>query len=321
MASNLTADNTDVRFYNRENYIIMIEGFAALLIMLFSFSGNLIVCIAFIQHKGVRITFKVYSLSHAIADMVLAIVAMPFSVVALFQGKWVFASEWCSFQAIVAVWSCEASILTMTLAAIHRYTKMLKSPLHKRFYTKRFITWSLMFGWLIAIIGPVSYLLKGGKFVFISAFVVCTFDYHTVDTVFAMVMVVILAVIPFSIIVFCYYKVWSFVQQHNSTMQTGTVSAEEIKLTKLVSSILVSFVLCWVPLVIVVTFVVFKGMIFVPRQVCLFAIFMASTSGCINPVIHGAFFKECRRLLCCQCSSSLANNRVEDGFECQNVQH
>lgn len=315
MASNLTED-IGLQFYNRQFSIVMTESFSAIVIMCSSFTGNLIVCVAFIRQKT---TFKLYSLSHALADMVLAVIAMPFSVVALFQGRWAFSSEWCSFQAVVAVWSCEASILTMSLSAVHRYTKMLKTPFHKRVYTKRFILVTLMAAWLVAITGPVSYLLIGGKFVFISSFVVCTFDYHTIDTTFAMCMVAFLSVLPFSIIAFCYYKVWRYVQHHNAAMQSGTVSAEEIKLTKLVCSILLSFIICWSPLVIVVTIVVFKGLIFVPRQVCLFAIFTASISGCINPVIHGAFFKQCRTLVCRNCCycCTLNNNRVQDELECQ----
>lgn len=314
MAGNQTDITADLRFYNRNNTIVMVEGITALIILFFTLFGNLFILSAFVHHKDTRTNFKLYGISHVIADTILATVAMPFSVAALFQSKWPFSSTWCSFQGIVATWSCEASIVTMTLVAVHRYTKMLQTSFHRRFYTKRFIILSLVLGWLFAIIGPVAYILKGGAFVFVSAFVVCTFDYQNLDIAFAMWMVLLLSALPFTIITLCYYKVWRFVQQHNTRMQSRSISVEEIRITKLVSMVLLSFIICWAPLVVVVVIIMFKGLLYVPRQLCVFVIFIASTFGCMNPIIHCTLFKEFRKFVyCCNFRGVVATqNRIHD---------
>jgi hypothetical protein len=293
---------------------VLVEGAIGLLILIIGLSGNLM-CAVFVRRKGTTNTFNFYSLSLAVADIILAGVAMPFSVMALFSGEWEFGSFWCTTQGIVAIWSCEASILTMTLAALHRYTKMLKTPFHKRLYTRGFIIKSILFAWALAVMGPIIYLLKGSSFVFVSAFAICTFDYYNLDIVFATLMAIVLSVLPFNTIVFCYFKVWRFVQVHNNAMNTRHVSTEEVRLTKLVATIVFSFVLCWTPLVIVVFIVAFIGILSLPRQVCLFAIFMASTSSCLNPIIYSAFIKDARKLCCrMRCSRTApASSHIEQG--------
>ncbi|XP_031550048.1 melatonin receptor type 1A-like [Actinia tenebrosa] len=293
-----------LRLFHRSDSIAIFEGSVGLFILIVDLLCNLVVCVIFVQHKETANAFNVYSLSLAVADIILSAVAMPFSVLALFKGYWDFGSAWCTIQGVVAVWSCEASILTMTLAALHRYTKMLRTPFHKRLYTKGFIIKSIIFAWVLAIMGPVIYLLKGSSFAFVPAFAICTFDYYALDTTFAALMVIFLSIIPFNIILFCYLKVWRFVQAHKAAMSMRQVPTEEIRLNKLVGAIVFSFVLCWTPLVVVVFIIAFQGVLFVPREVCLFAIFMASTSSCLNPIIYTAFFRDakkifCRKIRCC----------------------
>lgn len=305
-----------LRLFQRSHSLAIFEGSVGLFILIVNILGNLVVCVIFVRRKETANAFNFYSLSLAVADIILAAVAMPFSVLALFKGYWDFGSVWCTIQGIVAVWSCEASILTMTLAALHRYTKMIQTPLHKRLYTKCFIIKSIVFAWVLAIMGPVIYLLKGSSFAFVPAFAICTFNYHNLDTTFAALMAIFLSIIPFNIILFCYLKVWRFVQAHKAAMNARQVPTEEIRLTKLVGAIVFSFVLCWTPLVVVVFIIAFQGVLFVSREVCLFAIFMASTSSCLNPLIYSAFFRDakkifCRKIRCCRKLSAMSQIEPE----------
>jgi len=126
----------------------------------------------------------------------------------------------------------------------------------------------------------------------------------------------------------CYYKVFNTVRRHNITLaQTRTFRArkigiDEVQLAKLLFVILLSFVACWTPFVIIDVIGAFIGQFYFPRYVYLVYTVSVELSSCINPVIYGAmnkeFRSEFRKMLtacCCRISLPKVNTRAKYVFD------
>ncbi|EDO47103.1 predicted protein, partial [Nematostella vectensis] len=121
-----------------------------LLIAVLALCGNILVCVASFRSPRLRKSSNFYVISLAVSDIILATLAMPFTLSVLISGQLEFASFWCTFQAVVAVLSSKASILTMTLAALHRYFKLIMPSFYKKIYTTTFMISSLATAWILS---------------------------------------------------------------------------------------------------------------------------------------------------------------------------
>ena len=108
--------------------------------------------------------------------------------------------------------------------------------------------------------------------------------------------------INMSLVVFCYCKVYRAIRQHNNAIipslqdanGVGSLSAQEIKASRVLFAAVVGFCVCWTP-AIVTFFFEFGFLITVPTIVHSLYPTLSSFSSWINPVIHGVMNRTMRR--------------------------
>ena len=106
---------------------------------------------------------------------------------------------------------------------------------------------------------------------------------------------------PFTIITFCYAKVFYtvsrsnrvFTQENNPEQLRANV--KEAKVTKTLALVMVSFSLCWLPVGIMDYIVAARGEPTLPRKLHLTTGFLAYLSSAVNPFIYGATNRRFRR--------------------------
>ena len=98
----------------------------SILISLTSFLGNFLV--VYVIHKDSRLKSltNIFIQNLALTDIAMATLHMPFWVISLYTGTWIFSETWCEIQAVIQVTLAMASILSMGLLAFNRYIRVVK---------------------------------------------------------------------------------------------------------------------------------------------------------------------------------------------------
>ena len=116
---------------------IGLEVALAILICLISFLDNfLVVCVV---HKDRRLKSltNVFVQNLALTDISMATLHMPFWVITLYTGTWIFSERWCEIQAVINCTLGVASILNMGLIAFNQYIRVVKPALYSRLFQEQ----------------------------------------------------------------------------------------------------------------------------------------------------------------------------------------
>lgn len=83
--------------------------------------GNALVILSVFTYRPLRIVQNFFIVSLAVADLAVAILVMPFNLVYLLLGKWIFGIHFCKLWLTCDVLCCTASILNLCAIALDRY--------------------------------------------------------------------------------------------------------------------------------------------------------------------------------------------------------
>uniref|UniRef100_A0A6P8IYB1 Melatonin receptor type 1B-like n=1 Tax=Actinia tenebrosa TaxID=6105 RepID=A0A6P8IYB1_ACTTE len=281
--------------------IFEITSFAVLQFM--TITGNALTMYIIWKAPKLRSTSNYFIACLAISDLGMGILSEHLLLATLIVSRWPFNEAVCQYQGIVAITMAAASTQTLAWTALNRYFKIVKT----KYYTKVFTKWKLIailsFTWISSILANCPYLLAGYKFVFHPGKFFC---YLTLDvTWFTAFLVSIYVGIPSAVIVFCYFKVFQTVRRHNSniskTRATGVLSVEELKVTRTLFLIVVVFMGCWTPILIMDLIDTVRGRWSLSRSAYAAYTFLGTMSSAVNPLIYAfgnhAFKEEYRKVL------------------------
>lgn len=83
--------------------------------------GNVLVILSVFTYKPLRIVQNFFIVSLAVADLTVAILVLPFNVVNMMIGRWVFGITLCKMWLTSDVLCCTSSILNLCAIALDRY--------------------------------------------------------------------------------------------------------------------------------------------------------------------------------------------------------
>ena len=115
-----------------------------------------------------------------------------------------------------------------------------------------------------------------------------------------------LIIVCYGPIVFCHACIYRSLRQHNFQLANSRqerdkqvkICVHEMKVTKLLSAIVISFTCCWSPLLVIDGIGMFTGKYWIPREVYMTYTYLGGYSNSVNPVIYGIFNHQFRRELC-----------------------
>ena len=266
-----------------------------------AFFGNLSVCYAVYRNQRLRTLANMFVVALAVSDILMSTCCMPFSVVTLVQGRWMFGERFCRFHGFGVFTFGLASLHTMGIIAVSRYFRVVKPNKYIALFTPGSILLYIAAVWCAAFTGSLPpFFFPNGGFHFQAGKAMCLYTFELNIAYTAFIECVYIAT-PLTIISICYTKVFYTVSRTNQVFsqennpQQLRANVEEAKVTKTLAAVMVGFSFCWLPVLVIDYIDAARGEHTLPRQAYLTYGFLVYLSSTINPFIYGATNKRFRR--------------------------
>ncbi|KAM4586331.1 alpha-2Db adrenergic receptor [Fundulus diaphanus] len=114
--------------------------------------GNVLVIVAVLTSRALRAPQNLFLVSLASADILVATLVIPFSLVNEVMGYWYFGSTWCAFYLALDVLFCTSSIVHLCAISLDRYWSVTKAVSYNLKRTPKRIKSMITVVWVISAI-------------------------------------------------------------------------------------------------------------------------------------------------------------------------
>ena len=282
------------------------ECFFILLINFASFAGNLLLGIAVIKNPNLRRAVpNMYIITLALSDFLMSLLGIPFSVASLIVGEWPSNNFVCQLQGFWILLMCAVSLQTLAVTAVNRYFRVVRSrTLYQKLFNMKTTRITIVILWIMAFFAPLPYIVSGHEFFFHTGKVFCAHDAESLYEGYGAYLVLVYVLIPLIIIITCYTRVFIAVRKHNRvtfqqprvcplreqhTQMSGTLrlSVDEVNITYVLLVVVIGFLTCWTPVMIIDMIDFINAEWKLKRQVYVSYTCFGFASTSLNPVIYG----------------------------------
>ena len=222
----------------RTDALVWTETVLLAVINVMAFFGNLLTCYAVCRNQRLRTLLNMFVIALGISYVLMSVFCMPFSVVTLFRGRWMFGESFCRFDGFAALTFSLASLQTMGLIAVSRYYCVVKPERYAvLFKTQRALLYSAVV-WGVALVGSVPpFFMKSAGYEFQPGKAMCFFTFER-SIAYAVFLGSVYIAAPLSVIKICYAKVFYSVSRSNrvfslqNNLHQLRANVEEAKVTK-----------------------------------------------------------------------------------------
>ena len=285
----------------RTEALVWTETFLLAVINVAAFFGNLRTCYAVYRNQRLRTLPNMFVIALGVSDILMSIFCMPFSVVTLFRGRWMFGETFCRFDGFGALTFALASLQTMGLIAVSRYFCIVKPEKYAVLFKKQRALLYIAVVWCVALVGSVPpFFMKNAGFEFQPGKAMCLYTFER-SIPYAIFLGLVYIGAPLTVIKICYAKVFYSVSRSNrvfsleNNLHQLRANVEEAKVTKTLAAVVVGYACCWLPIGVIDYIDVAQGKPTFPRQAYLTYGILIYLSSTINPFIYGGTNKQFRR--------------------------
>ena len=315
-------ESLSVQFATRNNVLVWTETVLLAVINVVALFGNLLTCYAVYRNQRLRTLSNMFVVALGVSDILISTCCMPFSVVTLFYGRWLFGKSFCRFHGFGALTFGLASLQTMGIIAVSRYFCVVKPEKYTVLFKKQKSVVYIAIVWCVALVGSVPpFFMKNAKFEFQPGRAMCLYPFES-NVPYTVFLGCVYIATPLTVITICYTKVFYTVSRSNqvfslkNNLQQLRANVEEAKVTKTLAAVMVGFTCCWLPIFIMDTIDSSRGGQTLSREAYLANGFLVYLSSTINPFIYGGTNKQFRReykailtkIICFRCQNNDNNS-------------
>ena len=273
---------------SRYTCVLVIETSLVFLVNMLAFVGNLLTLVIVLRSPRLRTTPNKFVISLAVSDILMAIPATFITTMVSVKSDWPFDEASCQFQGYYGITLAIASSETLALMSLNRYYRIVKPNSYRRIFTAHRTSVMIFAAWAIASLVQLPYVASGHRYLFHPGKIFCNQDGREP---FSAILVSIFAGVPMTVISLCCFKVFRSVRAHTKqrsrAVSWSRVNVEDIKVSRILLVMVLAYVVCFLPVVVVEAIDFFYGGSYLPRQVYLFYTISAILSTAVNPVIYG----------------------------------
>nr|XP_053639900.1 neuropeptide Y receptor type 6-like [Cherax quadricarinatus]XP_053639902.1 neuropeptide Y receptor type 6-like [Cherax quadricarinatus]XP_053639903.1 neuropeptide Y receptor type 6-like [Cherax quadricarinatus]XP_053639904.1 neuropeptide Y receptor type 6-like [Cherax quadricarinatus] len=261
--------------------------------------GNLIVAFVIGHRPELRTARNVYIVNLTVSDVSMCLVCMPFTLVGLLHKNWSLGNLICKLVPVLQCTNILVSTATIVAIAADRYltivcVKRSKDP-------RAYIPWSVAAIWLVSLVFPLPlfayYFVKKVQIKDYLLYEKCMESWSSpvVKYTWNITLIVMQYIIPILVLSFVHGRIHNYLSSHKMSQRDARRAQREIernrRTTILLTSIAVTFAICWLPWHVVNLLADFNYAGFQEPEY-FYMVFgschaVAMSSACINPILYG----------------------------------
>ncbi|XP_071354850.1 B2 bradykinin receptor-like [Trachinotus anak] len=225
-----------------------------LLISVLGIILNVFVLMVFCLHKKACTVAEIYLSNLAAADLVL-VSCLPFWAVNVSNGfNWPFGQFLCKLVNLGIKMNVYCSLYFLILISIDRYLALVHTMSHGRMRRPKYAKLGCLLMWVFGLLLSVPTLIFREVQYFPEYHVhACFLNYpnHTVELLCDGMLIIFSFIIPISIISFCTFKIIQALKIQ--AVERFSAEKTEQRATTLMLTVLLAFLICWLPFHVVTT--------------------------------------------------------------------
>ncbi|XP_067106999.1 trace amine-associated receptor 1 [Osmerus mordax] len=275
--------------------------------------GNFLVVLAIAYFKQLQSPTNSFVMSLAVADCLVGLVVMPYSMVRTVEGCWLFGALFCQLHSSLDVMLCTASIFHLSCIAFDRYYAVCNPLVYSLKMSQSRVVMLIVICWAVPILISFGPILLGLHMVGVDIPLppeVCIF---LVNRVYAVMASLVAFYLPMAIMLVAYWKIYKAAKRQamqisamESQMASGVgkdsskkqrhrnAMRRERKAAKTLGIIMGVFLLFWVPFF---TVNIVDPFINYSTAEVIWDIFLwlGYVNSSLNPFLYGFFNRSFRR--------------------------
>ncbi|XP_075585350.1 uncharacterized protein LOC124494818 isoform X3 [Dermatophagoides farinae] len=246
-----------------KNWQIMIIFLYTLTAALALFGNILAICVLLFGKRSSK-ELRIFLVNLSMSDIMMALFSIPFTYMDFMLGRWIFAPAFCPIVQQMQMTCVFVSVYTLTAIGIDRYMAIIY-PLYSQRYNRSFgpVTISIiwLFGFLLGLFQWNN--TKATPFLIANE---TNYDCKEISSdhsqFFTIIIFIITFALPMSILSFTYASIGVKIFRHSAPGNVDVVRdraqhASKVKIMKMLVTIVILFVVCWLPLHILNLFIYF----------------------------------------------------------------
>ena len=204
---------------------------------------------------------------------------------------------------------CAVSLQTLAVTAVNRYFRVVRSRAqYQKIFNMKTTKITIAILWIMAFFAPLPYVIAGHEFFFHTGKVFCAHNAESLYDGYGAYLVLVYVAIPLIIIITCYTKVFIVVRKHNLNFRSrirartescassdGSLSVEEVNVTYTLLVVVIGFLTCWTPVLVIDLIDFINADWKLKRQVYVSYTCFGFASTSLNPIIYGIMNRSFRR--------------------------
>ncbi|XP_075678995.1 uncharacterized protein LOC113796972 [Dermatophagoides pteronyssinus] len=226
--------------------------------------GNILAICALLFGRRASKELRIFLVNLSMSDIMMALFSIPFTYTDFMLGRWIFAPAFCPIVQQMQMTCVFVSVYTLTAIGIDRYMAIIY-PLYSQRYNHSFgpITISIiwLFGFLLGLFQWTN--TKATPFLIANE---TNYDCKEISSdhsqFFTIIIFIITFALPMTILSFTYASIGVKIFRHSAPGNVDVVRdrnqhASKVKIMKMLVTIVILFVVCWLPLHILNLFIYF----------------------------------------------------------------
>ncbi|XP_053319642.1 pinopsin-like [Spea bombifrons] len=292
--SNFTAEPT---IFPKSGYSIL--SFLMFLNAVFSIFNNMLVIIVTIKYPQLRSPINIFILNMSFSDLMMTLCGTTIVVSTNYHGYFYLGERFCIFQGFAVNYFGIVSLWSLTILAYERYNVVCQPIGALKLSSIRGFQ-GLIFIWIFCLIWAIAPLFGWSSYGPEGVLTSCSIGWEVRSwNNYSYIIAYFLTcfVIPVSIIGFSYGKILQSLHRLNRKIeeQGGKTNPEEEKrIVLMVFSMVIAFLVCWLPYTIFALIVVINPTLYISPLAATLPTYFAKTSPVYNPIIYIFLNKEFR---------------------------
>lgn len=214
----------------RSTVAIAIQASFLLIVILTSLIGNTLIILAIYRNLSLRSITSVFIANLAMADFLLALLGMPFTMASSITYDWVFGNVWCTINGMLNSIFCIASMLSLAAVSIDRYVAIIKPLQYPLIMTPRVALRMISYVWLHAITLAFLPVFGWSSYIYITNESICTADWGS-DIPYTLFIFASSFFAPLMVMAYCYFHILRAARRQSKkiTPRVGELKEETLQ--------------------------------------------------------------------------------------------